>query len=136
MSEAMNSHYDIRTVVPHDTSRFAVELREDKDFYIPDFLVDAPSDVSPAHRKAADAHLDGLTRAGRRLDEALNLTRTLRAALEDDAGRRGMQADTVLGLVETRLAKAQSGIDRHAMQCRRLFLAYAALEARHDDDGD
>jgi nitrate reductase assembly molybdenum cofactor insertion protein NarJ len=111
-------------------------VREDRDFYIPDYLSAGPSGIRSAAWSAADQQASDLRAAERHLDEARNLVAVLRAALEQAGDARAMQAETVLKIVESRLGQAHARIDRHDTRFMNLFLAYFDLKDRADAPGD
>lgn len=117
-------------ILAHASIRSITRVREDPELYIPDYLSAGPAGIRPdawsaANRKAAD-----LRDAERYLDEAQNLVAVLRAALQEDADARTMQAETVLKIIEDRVEKAHSCIDRHDTGFMNLFLAYFDLQDR------
>jgi len=109
------------------------QVREDRDFYIPDYLT---GDLRPDLYPAADDHARHLRDTERCLDDALNLAGTLRAALEEAGDSRAMQADTVLKIIEERLNEAHAAIDRHDTRFMNLFMAYFDLKGRAPDSGE
>lgn len=98
-------------------------VREDRDFYIPDYLSGRRADRGNLYA-AADDHARDLRKAEKCLDDAVNLAGTLRAALADAGDSRSMQADTVLRVVENLLNEAHAAIDRHDTRFMNLFMAY------------
>jgi hypothetical protein len=135
MSDAITADYCLPVRAPTHAPRAAVhpfparaterQVREDKGYYIPDFL--EHFEAEPELRDAADEHAKDLRRAQRALDEVLNLVRLLKASLGDEGDSRAMQAETVLNVIDKKLNKAQNRIDRHATRHRNLFLAYFEL---------
>jgi hypothetical protein len=100
------------------------QVREERRYYIPDYLRSRRAKSHDDLYSAADDHADDLREAERCLDDALNLARTLRAAFEEAGDSRAMQADTVLKLIEQLLDKASVAIDRHDTRFMNLFMAY------------
>lgn len=106
----------------------ADRLAEDAAFYVPDLLSAEGFEPDPAHWDAAEAHARKLHKAGRHIDDALNLTRVLRGAVREDGDSRAMQVDTVLRIAEKKLDRARRQIDRHDASHMNLFMAYAELK--------
>jgi hypothetical protein len=106
------------------------QVREEGEYYIPDFLSDRDYEPDPELSEAAYAHSEGLHQAQAYLDEAVNLVAVLVASMEDVGDSRAMQAETVLTIVEKKLNKAHTRIDRHEARHRNLFLAYFDLKER------
>lgn len=102
----------------------AREVREDKGFYIPDFLGKGDHEASPEAYDAAHEHAKHLHRAEALFDQALNLVGVLRASLGDEGDDRAMQAETMLDVIESKLSKARNRLDRHAARHKNLFLEY------------
>ena len=77
----------------------------------------------------ADAlrHAAHLRKAERLLDEARNLVALLLASLGDEADARAMQTEIALKLIEKKLNKAHTQIDRHEARHRTLFAARSDL---------
>jgi hypothetical protein len=137
----MNAVYRIADHEP-EHARSATEalrqVREDGDFYIPDFITADPYKSRPKVYSAANDHARDLRRAEQHLDDVLNLARVLRASVQGEDDGRAMQADTVLKIIEKKLNKAHNCIDRHDARHLNLFMAYFDLkegsgEARDDD---
>jgi hypothetical protein len=99
-------------------------VREDREFYIPDYLAEDPDSLRPDLYAAADDHARDLREAEKYLDDAFNLTRVLRASLQEADDSRAVQADTVLKIIEKLLNKAHTRIDRHDTRFMNLFMAY------------
>lgn len=99
-------------------------LREDGGFYIPDLISSDPSRSRPEVYAAANRHARELRRAEQHLDDVLNLARVLRASLQNEDDGRAMQADTILKIIEKKMAKARNCIDRHDGKHLNLFMAY------------
>lgn len=118
-----------------NTGRRPTLVREDRDFYIPDYLSDREK-TRPDHYAAADDHARDLREAERYLDDALNLAGTLRAAVEEAGDSRAMQVDTVLKFIEESLSRAHAAIDRHDTRFMNLFLAYFDLREGASSSGE
>ena len=108
----------------------AMEVNEERGFYVPKLLSDPDYEPQPGAYAAAEAHGRRLRRAERRVEEALLLAEMLRLAMGDAEDARAMQVDAVVGIVERKLRKARADIDRQDTRDLNLFLAYAELEAR------
>lgn len=108
---------------PTEISAFR-QVREDRAFYIPDFMSENPYKTRPKVYSAANEHARALRDAEQHLDDALNLAGVLRAAVQGEDDSRAMQADTVLKIVERKLSDAHNCIDRHATRHLNLFMAY------------
>lgn len=103
-------------------------IREDGDFYIPDFITADPCKSRPKVYSAANDHARDLRKAEQQLDDVLNLARVLRASVQGEDDGRAMQADTVLKIIEKKLSKAHAFIDRHDARHLNLFMAYFDLK--------
>jgi len=103
-------------------------IREDGDFYIPDFMSADPFKSRPKVYSAANDHAGNLRKAQQQLDDVLNLARVLRASVQGEDDGRAMQADTVLKIIERKLSKAHASIDRHDARHLNLFMAYFDLK--------
>jgi thiamine pyrophosphokinase len=118
----------IRTMSLETIARSAVtafrQLKEDPEFYIPDYIMGDPDSSRPDLYAAADDHARELRKAEKHLDDALNLAGVLRASFQDAGDSRAMQADTVLKIIEKLLNKAHTCIDRHDTRFMNLFMAY------------
>lgn len=112
------------------------QLREDGQFYIPDFITADPYKSRPKVYAAANDHARELRRAEQHLDDVLNLARVLRASVQGEDDGRAMQADTVLKIIEKKLSKAHNCIDRHDARHLNLFMAYFDLKERCVEPGD
>lgn len=79
---------------------------------------------------SADAlrHAAHLRKAERLLDEARNLVALLLASLGDEADARAMQAEIALKLIEKKLNKAHTQIDRHEARHKTRFVARSDLK--------
>ncbi|MGH8194149.1 MAG: hypothetical protein ACREQ8_07105 [Woeseiaceae bacterium] len=104
------------------------QVREDKEFYIPDFMSENPYKLRPKVYSAANDHARDLREAEQHLDDALNLAGVLRAAVQGEDDGRAMQADTVLKIIEKRLSEAHNCTDRHGTRHLNLFMAYFDLK--------
>jgi hypothetical protein len=133
MTGGMNTLYRI---ADRDTeaARWAInapwQVREDGDFYIPDFIGADFCNSRPKVYAAADDHARDLRRAEQQLDDVLNLARVLRASVQEEDDSRAMQADTVLKIIEKKLNKAHNSINRHDARHLNLFMAYFDLKER------
>lgn len=105
-------------------------VREDREFYIPDYLSAGPAGIRRDAWSAAERQASDLRDAERQLDEAMNLVAVLLGSLQEAGDARAMQAETVLKIVESRLKEAHNGIDRHDTRFMNLFLAYCDLRGR------
>lgn len=112
------------------------QVREERDFYIPDFMSDNPYKSRPKAYSAANEHARELREAEQHLDDALNLAGVLRAAVQGGDDSRAMQADTVLKIIEARLSEAHRCIDRHSTRHLNLFMAYFDLSAAEKGSAD
>ncbi len=106
------------------------EVREDKEFYIPDYLSAGPAGTRRDAWAAAEKQASDLRDAEQQLDEAMNLVAVLLGALQEAGDARAMQAETVLRVVANRLQQAHDAIDRHDTRFMNLFLAYFDLRNR------
>lgn len=104
------------------------QVREDRGFYVPDFLSENPYRTRPEVYSAANDHARELRDAEQHLDDALNLAGVLRAAVQEEDDSRAMQADTVLKIMEQKLSEARNCIDRHGARHLNLFMAYFELQ--------
>lgn len=134
MSEGMNPVYRIAERDPKCLRAIvtARRLREDGDFYIPDFVSGDPYKARPKVYSAANDHAVDLRRAEQHLDDVLNLARVLRASVQGEDDGRAMQAETVLKIIEKKLKKAHNCIDRHDARHLNLFMAYFDLKDGSD----
>jgi hypothetical protein len=106
------------------------EVREEKEFYIPDYLSAGPAGIRRDAWNVAEKHVSDLREAEQRLDEAMNLVGVLLGSLQEAGDARAMQAETVLKIVENRLQQVHDRIDRHDTRFMNLFLAYFDLRDR------
>jgi hypothetical protein len=109
------------------------QVREDKGFYIPDFLSDEHDDTNPEAYSLAAEHAQHLYKAQGLVGEALNLAGLMLASLVDEGDSQAMQADTALKVIEKKLMKAYNRIDKHDMCHTNLFLAYFNLRDKADE---
>lgn len=107
-----------------------IRAREEKDFYIPDYLSAGPAGIRPEAWSAADQQATDLRDAERHLDDALNLVAVLRASLHEAGDARAMQAETVLKIAASRLKKVHACLDRHDTRFMNLCMAYFDLSDR------
>lgn len=142
--ERLRQHSAHRALYPIDTTDGAEnetlfephadrQVREDRRFYIPDFLSDEEDDANPEAYTAAVAHAKHLGTAERLLGEALNLVGLVLGSLGDEGDRRAMQIDTALRVIEKKLGKAYNRIDKHDTRHTNLFLAYFDLRDKADE---
>lgn len=100
------------------------QLKEEPEFYIPDYITEAADRASTDLYAAADDHARDLRKAEKHLDDAFNLAGVLRASLQEAGDSRAVQADTVLKIIEKLLTRAHRCIDRHDTRFMNLFMAY------------
>jgi hypothetical protein len=112
------------------------QLREDPEFYIPDYIGGYPDGMPPDLYAAADDHARDLRKAEKHLDDAYNLAGVLRASLQEAGDSRALQADTVLKIIEKLLTKAHRCIDRHDTRFMNLFMAYFDSKEEGSAPGD
>ena len=110
----------------------ATHLEEEGEFYIPDLLSNEDYEPRAALYSAADAHARRLRKAGRHLDDVLNLSQVLRASMCDAGDSRAMQVETVLKIVEEKLSRAHAQFDKHEASHVNLFMAYMDLREKSD----
>jgi len=136
MNDARISTLSTRAVYLLDATNESVhpdrQVREDKGFYIPDFLSDKQHDTNPEAYSAAADHAEHLLRAEHLLGEALNLVGLMLASLGDESDSRAMQTETALKLIEKKLKTAYNRIDKHDARHTNLFLAYFDLKDKTD----
>jgi hypothetical protein len=106
------------------------EIREDRDFYIPDYLSEDPGRLRPEVWSAANDHAKELRDAIEHLDDAAKLARVLRASIQGEVDARAMQTDTVVKIIERELGEARACIGRHDARHMNLFMAYFDLKDR------
>ena len=112
------------------------QLKEDPEFYIPDYVTGAPDSASTDLYAAADDHARDLRKAEKHLDDAFNLAGVLRASLQEAGDSRAMQADTVLKIIEKLLTRAHRCIDRHDTRFMNVFMAYFDSKDDRSAPGD
>jgi len=112
------------------------QIKEDREFYIPDYLAGDTDSSRPDLYAAADDHARELRKAEKYLDDALNLSGVLRASLQEADDSRAVQADTVLKIIEKLLNKAHTCIDRHDTRFMNLFMAYFDSKDGTSEPGD
>lgn len=117
---------------PHPAA--ALELREDREQYGPDFPSGKGAEADRDLEEAADAETEPSRDVMSLLDEAVNLVSVLLASMEEDGDERSEQAGTVLRLVEKKLNKAHRRVDRQESRHRDLFVAYGKLKGRSERD--
>ena len=100
------------------------QLKEDREFYIPDYIGGDADSSSPDLYAAADEHARELRKAEKHRDDAFSLTGVLRASLQEAGDSRAEQAGTVLKMIEKSLNRAHRCIDRHDTRFMNLFMAY------------
>ena len=105
----------------------AFQVKEDQASYVPDFPSGKRYGGNPQAHSAAADHAKHLQKAGRLLDEALNLAGLMLASLDDECDGRAMQTETALKVIEKKLGKAHTQIDRHRRRHTNLFLAHFDL---------
>ncbi|MEM8683368.1 MAG: hypothetical protein AAGF72_08065, partial [Pseudomonadota bacterium] len=104
------------------------QIREDRSFYVPDFLSDKNDDTDPRTYTAAKEHAAHLHKAEGLLCDTKDLVELMRAAISDEHDARAMQADTALAVIEEKLREARLCIDEHDRHHTNLFLAYFELK--------
>lgn len=134
MSAEMSTPYRFADRALHVASRRGV--REDDEYYIPDFITSDPCRSRPRVYSAANEHAGDLRDAEQRLEDVLNLARVLRCAVQGDGDSRAMQADTVLKIIDRKLCSAHRLIDRHDARHLNLFMAYFDLKERAGAEDD
>ena len=109
------------------------QVREDRSFYVPDLLSDKDYDTDPQAYAAAGDHAQHLRNAERLVCQAEDLVGLMRAAIGDESDARAMQADTALTVIEKKLRRAHSQINKHDRCHANLFLAYFDLKGKKDE---
>ena len=109
------------------------QVREDRSFYVPDLLSDENNDTDPRAYAAAMEHAAHLHSAERLVCQAEDLVGLMRAAISDESDARAMQADTALTIIEKKLCRAHSRINKHDRCHANLFLAYLELKGKSDE---
>ena len=74
-----------------------------------------------------------LFKAERLLDEALNLAGLMLASFDDEGDGRAMQTETALKIIEKKLSKAHTRIDRHRRNYTELCLNHLDLGKRANE---
>lgn len=108
------------------------QVREDREFYIPDFLSAEDSDDDVKRHSAAARHAKHLIKAEGLLGEVRSLVEVLISSFGDEVDSRAMQAEITLRVIEKKLRKAQHRIDKHDLRHTNLFLAYCDLREKAD----
>lgn len=109
------------------------QVREDRGFYIPDILSGEDYGAFSPEYAAAEDHAKHIHKAECLLDESENLVALMRAAIGDECDARAMQAETALIIIEKKLRKAHSRINKHDRRHTNLFLAYFDLKNKTED---
>ena len=109
------------------------QIREDRSFYVPDFLSDENDDFDLQTYAAAKEHAAHLHKAEGLVCQAKDLVELMRAAISDEYDARAMQADTALAVIEKKLRGAHSHINKHDRSHANLFLAYFELSNDTDE---
>ena len=112
------------------------QVREDREFYIPDLLSDTEYDADPKAYAAFAHQAEHLHRVEGLLDDAWNLVRLMQASLGDEVDDRAMQIEAGLKAVEKNLSKAHARIDRHHTCYTNLFFAYFDLKDKSDESAE
>lgn len=112
------------------------EVREDREFYIPDLLSDAEYDASSKAYSAFAQQAKQLHKAEGLLDDAWNLVRLMQASLGDEGDDRAMQIEAGLKAIEKKLSKAHAQIDRHHTRYTNLFFVYFELRDKTDEGAE
>ena len=120
----ISSVYDLRPP--------ANQVREDRAFYVPDILSEGDYGAFSKEYAAAGDHAKHLRTAERLVCQAEDLVGLMRAAISYESDARAMQADTALAILEKKLCKAHSRINKHDRRHTNLFLAYADLSGKTD----
>ena len=146
MSEAISATYDARDPgIRAGTAQSAAihsiheaktdrQVREDKPFYVPDFLSGGEYDDNPEAYDAAVKNARHLRKAQRDVSDGLNLVGLMASAIVEDGDSRAVQIEAGLKSAERRLRKALDRLDRHCAHHDKLFLAYFKL--KHETNGD
>ena len=90
------------------------------------------NDNPAAHPTAVDP-AKHLLKAERLLDEALNLAGLMLRSLDDECDSRAMQTEMALKIIEKKLGKAHTRIDRHRRDHTELYLNYLDLRNRTNE---
>ncbi len=145
MNDANISNISTRTVFPLDagneypiTPLFDAhadrQVREDKEFYVPDLLSDKDYEANSKAYAASEEHAKHLHEAEGLLHDAWNLVRLMLAAMGDESDSRAMQTEAGLKVIEKKLSKAHSQIDKLHTRYTNLFFAYFDLKDKTDED--
>ena len=135
---AGGSEYPLSTTNCHADHRFFQaradwQVREDRSFYVPDLLSDKDYDTDPQAYAVAGDYAVHLRKAERLVCQAEDLVGLIRAAISDESDARAMQVDTALAVIEKKLCKAHSRINKHDRRHSNLFLAY--FDAKNEAEG-
>ncbi len=144
MNTADITNISTRTPYPLDTTSTFADLsgfntvkdrqvREDRGFYIPDILSGEDYGAFSKEYAAAGEHAKHLRNAERLVCQAEDLVGLMRAAISYESDARAMQADTALTILEKKLAKAHSCVNKHDRRHTNLFLAYFDLKNKTED---
>lgn len=117
-------------------ARVVRQVREDQDdrrFDVPDLLSEKDYDIDMQVCAAAREHANYLSKAERKLDQALNLVGLMLAAIGDLSDARAMQTETGLNAIEKKLGAARTWLDKHDTRHLNLFLAYFDLRGKTDE---
>ena len=109
------------------------EDEEDRRFYVPDVLSDKDYDADRQAYAAAREYAVHLQKVEGLVCQAEDLVGLMRAAISYESDARAMQADSALSVIEKKLAKAHSRINRHDRCHTNLFLAYFDLKDKSDE---
>ena len=109
---------------PFFPTRVNWQVQEDRSFYVPDLLSDKDYDTDRQAYAAAGDYAAHLRKAEGLVCQAEDLVGLMRAAISYESDARAMQADTALSVIEKKLAKAHSRINKHDRRHSNLFLAY------------
>lgn len=109
------------------------ENEDDQSFCVPDLLSDKDYDADRQAYSAAREYAAHLQKAEGLVCRAEDLVGLMRAAISYESDARAMQADAALSVIEKKLAKAHSCINRHDRRHTNLFLAYFDLKDKSDE---
>ena len=115
---------------PFFQTRADWQVREDRSFYVPDLLSDKNHDTDREAYAAAREYAAHLQKAESLVCQAEDLVGLMRAAISYESDARAMQADTALAVIEKKLSKAHSRINKHDRRHSNLFLAYFDLRGK------
>ena len=96
-------------------------------------LSDKDYDADRRAYSAAREYAVHLQKAEGLVCRAEDLVGLMRAAISYESDARAMQADAALSVIEKKLAKAHSRINRHDRRHTNLFLAYFDLKDKSDE---